>query len=677
MLRRIPGLLFLLLTGFLKSEGQFCTELGQTPKTAFPVCGVQTFHQTTVPACSNQKIPVPCSDGVDYIDFNPFWYRFTCYKTGTLGFVITPEDLGDDYDWQLFDITGHDPFEVYTNASLFVTGNWSGSYGITGTSGSNANIISCASDPNDHQTTYSKMPTITEGHEYLLLISHFSGDDQSGYDLDFKGGTASIDDPLKPQMLAAEAACSGQYISLKLNKKVKCASLATNGSDFTLSSPLSRVIAAEGVNCNSSFDMDSVKIYLDKPLPPGTYSLIMQNGNDSNTLLDNCANNIPPNSEISFTVYPLVPTPMDSMVPVKCAPDEIKLVFKKPMLCSSVAANGSDFVVTGTVPVSVISAAGENCTNGVSKVITVKLNKPIQAAGNFTITLKEGTDGNTIYDECSQETPAGASLNFVTADTVSARFDYRVGLGCVNDTLFYSHDGRNQVNKWNWIFDVNGTSQTRDSFFVFNNYGSKHIKLYVSNDLCADSAAADILLDNELVSRFKILPSPELCPEDPAQFVDSSIGKIVSWSWNLGDGAVTIMQNPASKYYPYPLTRNGSTYPISLVVENDLGCFDTSYQNLKVHYSCYIAVPGAFTPNGDGLNDYLYPLNAYKADNLVFRVYNRWGQLVFETKDWTKKWDGRINGYPQAAGTYVWMLTYKNRDTGQAYSLRGTSVLIR
>ncbi|SFP90426.1 T9SS type B sorting domain-containing protein [Parafilimonas terrae] len=677
MLGRISGLLFLLLISFLRGQGQACTTLGQTPQTAFPVCGVQTFHQSSVPTCSNHEVQVPCSDGVSYVDFNPFWYRFMCYESGTLGFVITPEDLGDDYDWQLFDITGHDPSEVYTNRALFVTGNWSGSYGVTGTSANNSNNISCASDPNAHLTTYSKMPTITEGHEYLLLISHFSGDNQSGYDLDFKGGTASIDDPLKPQMLAASANCSGQVIYIKLNKKVKCSSLAANGSDFVLTSSVAKVKLAAGINCSNSFDMDSLQVTLDKPLPPGNYTLNIQNGNDANTLLDNCANNIPPDSKISFTVYPLVPTPMDSIAPVGCAPDEIKLVFQKPMLCSSVAANGSDFVITGTAPVSIVSAAGENCNNGVSNVITVKLNKAIQTAGNFVITLKEGTDGNTIYDECSQETPAGSSLNFVTADIVSADFSYRVGLGCVNDTLFYSHDGRNQVNNWDWTFDANGTSDARDSFFVFNDYGSKHIKLYVSNDLCSDSATADILLDNELVSRFNVLPSPELCPEDPAQFVDSSIGKIVSWYWNLGDGAVTVMQNPSPKYYPYPLTRNGSTYPISLVVENDLGCFDTSYQNLEVHYSCYIAVPGAFTPNGDGLNDYLYPLNAYKADNLIFRVYNRWGQLVFETKDWTKKWDGRINGYPQAAGTYVWMLSFKNRDTGQAYSLRGTTVLIR
>jgi gliding motility-associated-like protein len=94
-------------------------------------------------------------------------------------------------------------------------------------------------------------------------------------------------------------------------------------------------------------------------------------------------------------------------------------------------------------------------------------------------------------------------------------------------------------------------------------------------------------------------------------------------------------------------------------------------------YNCYITVPTAFTPNGDGLNDFLYPLNAYKADNLEFRIYNRYGQMVFETTNWTKKWDGKIDGKPQASGTYVWMLSYKDRDTDKNIFLKGTSVLIR
>jgi gliding motility-associated-like protein len=65
--------------------------------------------------------------------------------------------------------------------------------------------------------------------------------------------------------------------------------------------------------------------------------------------------------------------------------------------------------------------------------------------------------------------------------------------------------------------------------------------------------------------------------------------------------------------------------------------------------NCYIVVPSAFTPNHDGLNDYLYPLNAYKATNLIFRVYNRMGGLVCETQDWTRKCDGTISDIPQPA----------------------------
>jgi gliding motility-associated-like protein len=88
-------------------------------------------------------------------------------------------------------------------------------------------------------------------------------------------------------------------------------------------------------------------------------------------------------------------------------------------------------------------------------------------------------------------------------------------------------------------------------------------------------------------------------------------------------------------------------------------------------------VPSGFTPNGDGFNDYLYPLNAYKATKLEFRIFNRYGQLVFETKDWTKKWDGTINGRPQDTGTFVWMLQYTDIDSGKEYFLKGTTVLIR
>jgi gliding motility-associated-like protein len=114
-----------------------------------------------------------------------------------------------------------------------------------------------------------------------------------------------------------------------------------------------------------------------------------------------------------------------------------------------------------------------------------------------------------------------------------------------------------------------------------------------------------------------------------------------------------------------------------LIVQSNMNCFDTAHHIIKAVPSCYIDVPTGFTPNGDGINDYLYPLNGYKAINLKFSVFNRLGQLIFETNDWRNKWDGTVNGRPQPVGTYAWMLSYTNKDTGEKVFKKGVSVLLR
>ncbi|HEY2722589.1 MAG TPA: gliding motility-associated C-terminal domain-containing protein, partial [Chitinophagaceae bacterium] len=166
-----------------------------------------------------------------------------------------------------------------------------------------------------------------------------------------------------------------------------------------------------------------------------------------------------------------------------------------------------------------------------------------------------------------------------------------------------------------------------------------------------------------------------LCrPYDSVSFKDASVGIISKWNWDFGNGQADTTARPSVQFYS--INNNDINYMVRLYVTDTSGCADTAYHFLKVVDNCYIAVPNAFTPNGDGLNDYLYPLNAYKATNLLFRVYDRNGQLVFETRDWTRKWDGKIKGVPQSTGVYVWMLEYRD-ERGRKVSLKGTTVLIR
>jgi gliding motility-associated-like protein len=88
-------------------------------------------------------------------------------------------------------------------------------------------------------------------------------------------------------------------------------------------------------------------------------------------------------------------------------------------------------------------------------------------------------------------------------------------------------------------------------------------------------------------------------------------------------------------------------------------------------------VPNAFTPNGDGHNDY-FKISAPGIETLnVFRVFNRWGQLVFDSPlSHSLGWDGTYNGKPLASGTFVWIVQGVDY-TGKSLVRKGTVTLIR
>jgi gliding motility-associated-like protein len=659
---------------------QACPGLGQNPTSAFPVCGVNVFTQSSVPACNGTRMPTPCgNDGAPYADINPYWYKFTCYGSGTLGFIITPNNLDDDYDWQLFDITGHDPNDVYSDPSLIVSANWSGSSGITGASSAARNSFECASLPEQGIPTFSTMPNLITGHNYLLMVSHFTSTNQSGYTLQFptgqQGGTASIVNPVVPNVENSYAVCDGTEMMIILNKKVNCSSIAADGSDFFVSGgpvPIS-VVSATGNNCSNGFDSDSILLKLNRVLSPGSYAINAQVGTDGNTVTDNCANALMPGIVANIKFTPAQPTPMDSIVPVTCIKDAVQLIFSTPMKCSSIAADGSDFLITGPVPVAIKSASGV-CSNGVSTVINILLTAPIRINGTFTLHLQNGTDGNTLLNECGEITPAGSSLSFTTQNITTADFQATIAGGCRFDTVYFTHNGYGGTTDWEWRIDgaVNSTSQNYS--LVSKAFGPHSVQLKVSNGFCTDTLSTTFTVpDYTVKANFSVADT--LCPTDTLHFSDLSTANTIAWRWSFGNGSTSTLQFPPAQNYP--LTGRSNYYTARLVAQNSFGCMDTAYHLITVLASCYIAVPSAFTPNGDGLNDYLYPLNAFAADQLEFRVYNRYGQVVFESRDWTKKWDGRIKGQMQGSGTFVWTLNYVDRNTGKKISLKGTTVLIR
>ncbi len=652
--------------GSVAVNGQ-CTSLGQNPGTAFPVCGTSKFQQKDVPLCGGRFIPSPCGANEGLSDVNPFWYKFTAFSDGTLGFVITPQVLSDDYDWQVFDITGKDPNDVYTDPSLFVASNWSGEGGTTGASAAGSSLSVCGGYG---KPTYSKMPVLKKGHEYILLISHFT-QTQSGYALEFKGGTANITDDTQPALVSARALCDGSTVEVTLNKKMRCTSLAANGSDFQFADPAFSVVSAVSRKCAVGFDMDTILLTTNKALIPGTYKLSVKKGSDGNSLLDYCNTPMPSDEEISFTVNPIQPTPFDSIVPLECAPTFLEFVFENEILCNSVDPAGSDFRITGPTPVN-IRGVEVNCTSQKTRRIKLNLDMPITVGGSYNVTLQTGTDGNTLIDVCTQETPAGSTIPFNLKDTVDADFTIDMQLNCDVDIVNFSHNGSNGVNSYNWSFDQSVARSEASPRISYRQQGNHSAFLKVSNGFCSDSLTKTFLLPEKLNASFT--SSEIVCPNEAAEFVDNTTGPVSTWAWDFGNGNTFNGKQPSPQLYH----ANGREHEETIrLIVSDGNCTDTAFAKIIVVTSCMIAVPSAFTPNGDGKNDFLYPSNAYKAEDLRFLVYNRYGQVVYESNDWRKRWDGRLNGGEAPAGTYVWSLIYTLRSTGKKHTYKGTTLLVR
>ncbi|MBC7382881.1 MAG: T9SS type B sorting domain-containing protein [Bacteroidia bacterium] len=187
--------------------------------------------------------------------------------------------------------------------------------------------------------------------------------------------------------------------------------------------------------------------------------------------------------------------------------------------------------------------------------------------------------------------------------------------------------------------------------FLWSN-GSTNRKLTITNKglywltinayNCVASDTINIVSVNNFPSGFistKIL----ICPYDP--FIIAAKGVFVKYLWNTGDVSPTITINRAGIY--------------SLKVTDTNGCDNTEYSIVQ-EKACTkkIIFPNAFTPNNDGNNDVFKPFVSAPLSQYHLYIYNRYGQVLFESNDSKNGWNGNIMGIPQQTGVYVWKAIY-------------------
>ena len=220
-----------------------------------------------------------------------------------------------------------------------------------------------------------------------------------------------------------------------------------------------------------------------------------------------------------------------------------------------------------------------------------------------------------------------------------------------------------------WDFGNGQTSTLRNPpAQVYPQPGNYVMSLSVSSAQCPFPLSVQ--------KRFVFVDAPRPAVNNPVQIAVVNLpltlqarpfGDIVFWT------PTTYLDNAAS-YTPTFIGNKEQLYTIE--IKTISGCVTVDTQVVKIVKDIAIYVPNSFTPNNDGRNDVLRPFMIGIKELTYFRIYNRWGQLVFETHDVKAGWDGRLKGEPVASQTLVWMLKGIGADN-KVYDAKGSTVLIR
>lgn len=235
------------------------------------------------------------------------------------------------------------------------------------------------------------------------------------------------------------------------------------------------------------------------------------------------------------------------------------------------------------------------------------------------------------------------------------------------------------IGSYTWHFgdgtQLSGTGTPDSLLHIYNNPGSYSLRLEVSSP---QGCYKDIKLDNYLTvfdvpTADFVVEEKEMTILDPElRFTNTSFGDHELW-WSVFDLqgktiATTKDENPA---IVFP-SEDTATYTIWLKVQSGNGCLDSTSKSVSFLGAFEVYVPNSFTPDGDGINDVFVPVTLGESfENYDLTIYNRWGELMFHTRDPKEGWNGTFNLEPCGTGNYTYVLRTKSKYSGEVRVARG------
>jgi gliding motility-associated-like protein len=271
---------------------------------------------------------------------------------------------------------------------------------------------------------------------------------------------------------------------------------------------------------------------------------------------------------------------------------------------------------------------------------------------------------------CIDTAATPVTLHYVKQPVVQFVYDSY----CINNIIHFTNTTDTVgigMTQWSWDFGDGNTANTLHSTDTYLKGGKHHVKLTAFQLYCpAYSTSADSTLDIQFPIPALRLPSVSAYKNQSTPLTGRNIANY-KYQWLPSKG----IDVPTSSSPNFNL-QTTQDYIINLI--SPAGCITPDSMLVRVFDDqlLNIMVPKSFTPNGDGINDVLYPYLAGIKTFQYFKVFNRFGKLLFQTTNPDAGWNGMFNGVQQPMGIYIWVATGIAND-GTPVEKRGETLLLR
>lgn len=283
-----------------------------------------------------------------------------------------------------------------------------------------------------------------------------------------------------------------------------------------------------------------------------------------------------------------------------------------------------------------------------------------------------------------QDNSANATFNVTQSGTYFVNVN---ASGCTgSDTVDITFNASVQVNLGNDTLLCSGNSVLLDATTAGATYlwntGSTNATLNVSQGGtytvtvslggCTGGDTINVVF-NTVIADFSFSPSAPTINNPTVQFTNLSQGAF-SYVWDFAGMGSSFSIDPA---FTFPAD-TAASYIICLTSQNHTGCIDSICKIITIEEDFALYVPNAFTPNGKGENELFLPvMPLHDFSEYRFMIFNRWGEMIFDTNDSYKGWDGTYKGISCQEDVYVWKIKLMLSDEVDVKEFYGHVTLLR